>query len=146
MKVRPQGHSFACRVACIALREQSAIFDYLAVQSKFSWNVFQNNVKEYISKNLAKFVPSFIVDALICHWPYIISQLKCKASSLWENSFVLMKSTGSLPSYLECYTNLPFCLLLIVGFCTVNVEKRLMFWLQEKRSVREDYENVTCGV
>lgn len=44
--------------------------------------------------------------------------------------------------FLECYTNLPFCLLLIVGFCTVNVEKRLML---VKRSVREDCEcNLWC--
>lgn len=73
------------------------------------------------------------------------STLKCKASSLYEIS-VSLGQQAACCSFSKCYANLSFQLLLIVGFCSVNVEKRSMLRIQGRRRVREGCEKITSGI
>lgn len=54
--------------------------------------------------------------------------------------------TAACCSFSRCYANLSFQLLLIVGFCSLNVEKRSMLRIQGRSSMREGCEKITNSV
>ncbi len=146
IKVRAQGHSCAGK-ASNGLRWESpsssdALYCLFILQFclvKRSWWMLSNMP---LVCYLFKVMPIQCPILRWSDWESTVDNLE----SVWKHCLAEVQSIFSMKSlchevnrccsFSKCYANLLFWLLLIVGFCSVNVEKRSMLRIQGKRSVR----------